>query len=298
MSNHFTGLSPGAPLGDPRLELRDLYVFPSPADPASTVLALTANPDGGALYPGAVYRIAIDHSGDYRDDIALSFVFSEPADGHQSVDVLLAVGNEASSIAAVGSVIFDDIDVSFADTPHIWRSRSGAFVFFAGARSDPTRTDANVVAMVIEVPTAYLGARPDVRIWARCSLLENRSWRHVDRIGHPGLAASFLDGDDLADYRAGTPGRDRELWIKPLIEAMARLGGYTRDEAIAAIDAEGTLPDVLTFNPSRPARYPNGRSLTDDVIGHHRAFLTKGPPPGPSPQTDILPEFPYLGAPH
>ena len=78
VSNHFTGLSPGAPLGDPRLELRDLYVFPSPADPSSTVLALTVNPDGGALYPGAVYRIAIDHSGDYRDDIALSFVFSSP----------------------------------------------------------------------------------------------------------------------------------------------------------------------------------------------------------------------------
>ena len=81
---------------------------------------------------------------------------------------------------------------------------------------------------------------------------------------------------------------------------MARLGGYTRDEAIAAIDADGTLPDVLTFDPSRPAKYPNGRAPADDVIGHRTAFLTtgQGPPSGLSPQTDILPEFPYLGAPH
>ncbi len=300
VSNNLTGLSAGPPLGDPRLALRDLYAFQSPADPSRTVLALTVNPDGGPLYPGAVYRLAIDHSGDYRDDIAVSFVFSEPENGRQSVEVLLAVGNEASSIAAVGSVIFGDIDVSFADTPHIWRSRSGSFVFFAGARSDPSRTGANVVAMVIEVPTEYLGAQPDIRIWARCSLLEDGAWRHVDRLGHPWLATSFLDGDDLAEYRAGSPGRDRERWIGPLIDAMARLGGYTRDEAIAAVDANGTLPDVLTFNPSEPAKYPNGRAPTDDVIGHHGAFLTKGqgPPSGLSPHPDVLPEFPYLGAPH
>jgi hypothetical protein len=31
MSNHFTGLSLGPPLGDPRLDLCDLYAFQSPA---------------------------------------------------------------------------------------------------------------------------------------------------------------------------------------------------------------------------------------------------------------------------
>ncbi len=28
----------------------------------------------------------------------------------------------------------------------------------------------------------------------------------------------------------------------------------------ASPDAEGLLPDMLTFDPSRPAKYPNGRS--------------------------------------
>lgn len=288
-----------APLGDPRLELRDLFAFQSPAEPSRTVLALTLNPDGGPLYPGAVYRLAVDHSGDYRNDVSFSFVFSEPVDGHQSVDVLLAVGNEASSIAAVGSLIFGDIDVSFGDTPHVWRSRSGSFIFFAGTRSDPSRDGANVVAMVLELPTAYLGAHPDVRIWGRCSLIENRVWQHVDRIGHPRLVELLASDATVAAFRASEPNRDQELWTGPLIDVMTRAGGYARDAAIAAIAASGTLPDVLSYDPARPAKYPNGRALTDDVAAHRQAFLTnvKTGSSGPTSYRGTS-EFPYLGAPY
>lgn len=38
MSNHFTGLSLGPPLGDQRLDLCDLYAFQSPTDPSRTVI--------------------------------------------------------------------------------------------------------------------------------------------------------------------------------------------------------------------------------------------------------------------
>jgi hypothetical protein len=71
-------------------------------------------------------------------------------------------------------------------------------------------------------------------------------------------------------------------------------------EAIAAIDEERTLPDVLNFDPSKPAKYPNGRVFTDDVIDYRIAFLTKNqcPPSGLKPHTDILKEFPYIGTPH
>jgi hypothetical protein len=47
-------------------------------------------------------------------------------------------------------------------------------------------------------------------------------------------------------------------------------------EAIAEIDKERTLPDVLSFDPSKPAKYPNGRVFADDVIDYRLAFLTKG----------------------
>ena len=57
---------------------------------------------------------------------------------------------------------------------------------------------------------------------------------------------------------------------------------------------------MLSFDPSKPAKYPNGRVFTDDVINTRLAFLTKGevPPTGLVPHTDTLGEFPYLGTPH
>ncbi len=78
---------------------------------------------------------------------------------------------------------------------------------------------------------------------------------------------------------------------------MGHTGNYTREEAIAAIDTERTLPDVLSFDPSKPATYPNGRVFTDDVINYRIAFLTKNecPPTGLKPHADTLSEFPYLG---
>jgi len=309
VSNHLLGARPGAPLGDPRLNLCDLYAFQSPADPDRTALILTANPEAGPLHPDAVYRLGIDYTGDYRNDIAFSFVYSPPIDGAQTVDVYLAVGAQASTVAAVGSQIFGDVAVSFGE-----RSagvESGGFTFAAGARSDPSYVDrdgagrgshaqANVIATVIELPSSYLSPSPDVRIWGRCSLLQDGQWTHADRAGQPSLGSVIATEDTRAEYRAGEPNRDRERWMGPLIDVMARTGGYTRKEAIAAIEAEATLPNVLTYNPSQPAKYPNGRTLTDDVIDYRVAFLTmRGTPlSGLTPHTDLLPEFPYLGSPH
>ncbi len=119
LSQHLPGSRPGAPLGDSRLNLRDLYIFQSPADPDRTALILTANPEAGPLHPDAVYRLAIDHSGDLRSDIAFSFVYSPPSDGDQKVDVYLAVGAQASTVAAVGSQIFGGVAVSFGAEPTV-----------------------------------------------------------------------------------------------------------------------------------------------------------------------------------
>ncbi|MGW7486937.1 hypothetical protein [Streptomyces sp. NPDC054786] len=81
---------------------------------------------------------------------------------------------------------------------------------------------------------------------------------------------------------------------------MGHTGNYTREEAIAAIDADRILPDMLVFDPAKPAQYPNGRVFTDDVINYRLSFLSDGdiPPTGLEPHTDLLNEFPYLGNPH
>lgn len=333
MSNHFTGLSLGPPLGDQRLDLCDLYAFQSPADPARTVLILNANPQADALHPDAIYRLAIDNNGDLRNDIAFSYVFSEPVDGRQTVDVYLASGDDAESPEAVGERIFGGVEVSFGREPVI--ARTDAYTFFAGARSDAfffdfdgiknlfdirggrnftalhlsgefpwtgvdSNTQANVCSMVLELPTAQLGADPDIRIWGRCSVRVDGELLHVDRAGHPSVSSFFNTDDTKLEYNASVPIHDRERWMGQFIHLLGHTGGYSHDEAIAAIDAEGILPDMLTFDPSKPAKYPNGRVFTDDVIDYRLASLTKGdcPPSGLSPHTDTLQVFPYLGPPH
>lgn len=338
MSNHFTGLSLGPPLGDQRLDLCDLYAFPSPADPSRTVLILNANPNADALHPEAIYRLAIDNDGDLRDDIAFSFVFSEPQGGRQTVDVYLAFGSDAESAEAVGERILESVPVSFGAEPAI--ARAGDIDVFAGARSDAFFFDfdgiknlfdttggrnftaphssaghrggqspwtgvdsnltANVFSIAVELPTAQLGATPDVRIWGRCSVRRDGELLHVDRAGHPSVSSFFNTDETKEEYNAGEPVDDRRRWIEQFIHLMGHTGDYSREEAIAAIDAEGTLPDMLTYNPAKPARYPNGRTFTDDVIDYRLAFLTKGdcPPSGLAPHADTLTVFPYLGPPH
>src|SRR6266480_5983715 len=119
MSNHFTGLSLGPPLGDQRLDLCDLYAFQSPVDKNRTVIILNANPNADALHPDAIYRLNIDNDGDYLTDIAFSYVFSKPQNGNQTVNVLMAKGSESRSAEPVGTKIIADAEVSFGAKPNI-----------------------------------------------------------------------------------------------------------------------------------------------------------------------------------
>src|SRR6202142_4575044 len=108
MSNHFTGLSLGLPLGDQRLDLCDLYAFQSPTDPSRTVIILNANPNADALHPDAIYRLNIDNDGDLLTDIAISYVFSKPEGDKQTVSVFVAKGAEARSAEVVGTKVIAD----------------------------------------------------------------------------------------------------------------------------------------------------------------------------------------------
>lgn len=268
VSNHFTGLSLGPPLGDQRLDLCDLYAFQSPADPSRTVVILNANPQADFLHPEAIYRLGIDNDGDLRNDIAFSFVFSAPADGRQSVDVYLATDEEAEKPEPAGEKIFEAVEVSFGSTPNI--ASSGSFSFFAGARSDAfffdfdgiknlfdtsggrnftsphltaespwtgvdSNTEANVCSMVLEFPTSALGATEEVRIWGRCSVRRDGELLHVDRAGHPSVSSFFNTDETKEEYNASEPVRDRERWMAMFIHLMGHTGGYSDDEAVAAI---------------------------------------------------------------
>src|SRR5215510_8576367 len=78
MSNHFTGLSLGPPLGDQRLDLCDLYAFQSPTDPSRTVIILNANPNADALHPDAMATPNIDTHSLFLTLRTLSWPLSGP----------------------------------------------------------------------------------------------------------------------------------------------------------------------------------------------------------------------------
>ena len=337
MSNHFTGLKLGPPLEDERLDLTDLYAFQAPADNTRTVLILNTNtfatkPD---FHPDAIYRINIDNDGDCETDVAISVTFSRFEGGRQKATVRLAKGPEARSPEAVGKLIVSDAEVSFGAMPNI--VRSGPYTFSAGLRSDAffvdfegilqlfdqqggrnfttkprleggkapwtgkdRLIDENVFAMVLELPTSELGANPEVRIWGRCSVRRNGQLIHVDRAGNPTVGSFFNADDTKEEYNRTEPKDDHGKFLEQFIHVLGHTGNYTREEAIAAIEADRLLPDMMSYNPSKPDGYPNGRTFSDHVVAHRLAFISKGeiPPDGLEPHADTLKEFPYLGTPH
>jgi Domain of unknown function (DUF4331) len=318
MSNHFTGLNLGFPQGDSRLDLTDLYAFPSPEDGSRTVLALNANTFARApdFHPDAVYRINVDNDGDSETDIAFSFVFSPFDKGRQSVTVRRAEGVQAQEDEAVGETLFDSVEVSFGPEPNI--VESGPYRFFAGVRSDPfvldfvgathefawTGTDLfvdqNVFALILELPTVLLEPGPLLGIWGRVSVRRDGELVVVDRAGHPAQASFFNTDETKEEYNAAHPAHDVERFTDQFVEVLEHIGGYSIDDAKAAINKEGLLPDLLTFDPTLPAGYPNGRTLTDHVVAARMALLSKGTAPddGLKPHTDLTDRFPYLGTPH
>jgi hypothetical protein len=80
---------------------------------------------------------------------------------------------------------------------------------------------------------------------------------------------------------------------------LEHTGGYAPNDAMGV--ARKLLPDILPYDPRRPASFPdNGRTLTDDVANAFLSILTNGRVTGDKvgPHGDLLDEFPHLGPPH
>jgi len=104
--------------------------------------------------------------------------------------------------------------------------------------------------------------------------------------GEKNLFNSRQPADDVANY------------LEPWSAILQNAGGYTPEQAKAA--ALQVLPDILHYDRTQPATYPNGRIPTDDVYSLRFAWLTNGkvPPSGLKPHDDLLAHFPYLGPPN
>jgi hypothetical protein len=314
MSNHFSAAMLKFPGDDARLDLTDLFVFASPESPDKTVLIFDVNPfmTGADFHPDAVYRINVDNDGDTQADVAFSFVFSESNGGTQTATVYYATGSQAREPEPAGEVLIEGVPVGFDETAK--PVEAGACRLFIGVRSDPFFADGegafhdfqftgddtfagkNILSMALEVPNEMLGSGPEIGVWCTSSVRRDGELVQVDRYGNPSFNPFFVD-ELKNQFNAGHPADDLAEFLEPWSKLLESRG-YSPDEARDTVLT--VLPDVMHYDRNRPAHYPNGRVLTDDVYDMRMAFLTHGrvTSDGVEPQDDYLPEFPFLGLPN
>ncbi len=322
MSHHYSGPDLGFPHGDARLDITDLFVFPSPANAQKSILILNAHPSVSLdkLAPtrldpfasDALYEFKIDTNGDAVADIAYRIRFSPFTHGAQTATLRRVEGPQAAGAGDDGDVIIEAAPVSMGRDALV--AEAGDYRLFAGWRSDPFFFDPlgavnnfqftgkdffiekDVCGIVLEVPNTALRAG-DIGVWIRTLEGTGGEWVQADRGALPSQSI-FLTGDERAAYLAAQPADDARF-IPVFAHALEHTGGYAPEAARRV--AATLLPDIMRFNHTRPASYPhNGRTLTDDVMDHFLAVITNGKvtTDGVRAHTDLLGAFPYLGPPH
>src|SRR5258706_6773813 len=321
MSHHYSGPDFGFPQGDARLDFTDLYAFPKPGETGKSILIVNVHPSAGENPPGptttepfapeAVYELKIDTDGDAVADIAYRVRFSAFERGAQNGSVRRVEGPQAAGAGDGGKMIVERGPVSLGREAKV--TEAGDTRFFAGWRSDPFFCDVegaknnlqftgddffvdkDVCSIVLEVPNSALGTT-EVRLWARTLTQGNGGWIQVERGARPSQAVLLVEERDA--YLSGEPSSDGRF-LAAFAHALEHTGGYTPADAKGV--AATLLPDVLPYDPTHPASFPdNGRTLTDDGFDFFIRVLTNGKVPVDhvGPHRDLLLEFPYVGSPH
>lgn len=146
--------------------------------------------------------------------------------------------------------------------------------FFAGLRDDPfirgPRQGRNVASIVLETPLDSLHLKQDmVLIWATSKVDEFDGQFH-DLAGRA-LRSMFPEMQQM------------NVWFPRLQQQKT-----------------GMIPDVMIYDLSKPAAFPNGRALEDDVVdivGDSRVLANDSPFPATN-DVPFLTTFPYLAPPH
>jgi hypothetical protein len=322
MSHHYSGPDFGFPSGDARLDLTDVYVFPKPGAPGRSILMMNVHPSSTVVNPAptvrepfspdALYEIRIDTNADAVADIAYRMFVTNSPDGVQSATLVCARGACAAEVGAGGEIIVERVRVSLGADPII--AQGADHQFFAGWRSEPfffdTQgalnnlqftgsdffADKNVCSIVLDVPDSTFGSG-SISLWARILVNRGGGWVQVERGARPQQAV-FLPGSEKETYMAGEPSGDARF-VGVFAHTLEHAGGYSPAEAAQV--AQSLLPDMMPYEPGRPASFPvNGRALTDDAADAFIAILTNGKitDDGVGAHKDLLNQFPYVGPPH
>jgi hypothetical protein len=322
MSHHYSGPDYGFPHGDARLDLTDLYAFPKPGGVGKSILIMNVHPSEGVNPPGpttaepfapeAVYELKIDTDGDAVADIAYRVRFSSSKGGARTAALRRVEGEEAAGTGDGGQTIIEGAPVSTGLEARV--TEAGDYRFFAGWRSEPFFFDTqgalnnlqftgddffaekDVCSIVLEVPNTALGTNR-IGLWHRTVDGAGGRWVQADRGARPSQSI-FLTGEQKGAYLAGEPSGDARF-VAVFAHSLEHTGGYSPEEATRV--AGTLLPDILSYDPKRPAACPdNGRTLSDDVMDVFVSVITNGKVTRDNvgPHNDLLASFPYLGAPH
>jgi hypothetical protein len=322
MSHHYSGPEFGFPHGDARLDFTDLYAFPKPGDTGKSILIMNVHPSASVNPPGpttddpfalqAVYELKIDTDDDAVANIAYRVRFTASDNGALTATLRRVEGTPAAGTGDDGQIIVERAPVSMGRESLV--TEAGDYRFFAGWRSDPFFfdvqgainnlqftgddffADKDVCSIALEVPNSALG-RGKVGLWARTLDGADGKWVQADRGARPQQTV-FLAGAENAAYLAGEP-KDDARFVPVFAHALEHTGGYTPEEAKRV--AATLLPEILYYDPKRPASFPNnGRALNDDVVDVFLPILTNGKVRGDKvgPHGDLLGSFPHMGPPH
>jgi hypothetical protein len=334
MADHLDAPGLTSPASDARVDITDHYAFQKPSDPRRTILILNVNPlaptHANEFRSGAVYETLVDTDGDAMPNLAFRYRFSPKVNDQQLATVSRVhlereledghLENEHDE-----QVLVRDAPVSFASDAIVSHGPAGV-QFFAGLRSDPFFfdllgflndlhftgsdffIDKNVFGIALDIPSPFLGGRPNVGVWTRTLIPMTFQPDHltqVDQMGRPAINTVFNHGVDKNTFnvtqpaaQASTPTASGPTFLQEFQSTLEALGGYGASQALAI--ANILLPDVLTFDYSSSAGFLNGRRLQDDVIDIELNLVTNGAIKGDGvgPHTDYLADFPYLGKPH
>jgi hypothetical protein len=322
MSHHYSGPDFGFPHGDARFDLTDLYAFPKPGDAGKSILIMNVHPSASLNPQGptidvpfateAVYELKIDTNDDAIADIAYRVRFTTGKGGVQTATLRRVEGAQAAGTGDDGQVIIEGAPASTWTETQV--AEAGDYRLFVGWRGDPFFfdvqgalnnlqftgndyfADKDVCSIALEVPNSALSPKK-MGLWARTLDGASGKWVQADRGARPNQTP-FLAGEANAAYLAAEPAGDARF-VPVFAHALEHTGGYTPTEATRV--AATLLPDILKYDPTRPASYPdNGRALADDVVDFFLRLLTNGrvTQDEVGAHKDLLAVFPYVGAPH
>lgn len=295
---------------DGRIDITDVYAFRSPTTLADTVLIVNVNPLAGILspttfHPGASYNIKIDTDGDAVEDMTYKISFSPPdSSGNQTVTLRcvpastcggsngskLASGSTGTNIPVEGG---GTLRAGLFDDPFFFdlNAFKHGLAFCPGGKGTDFFLGFNVTSIVLEVPSSKLGT--NIGVWATTELNDSPA----DRMGRPAINTVFIPPAFKDAFNFGQPVNDQANFRTFVVNTLLALGNSSgRANALA----DFLLPDILTFNTSSSAGFPNGRRLADDVIDIELNLISNG-----AITTDCVANdstfsstFPYLGAPN